>query len=90
MEVKAVMFIEELVPNVNLETAEIEFKGLIEEGPSPSGPAKEISWIKALAAFANTNGGPIAQSTGLWPRRLTVQIRSLNPWNLSSVGRAAD
>ncbi len=51
------MFIEELVPNVNLETAEIEFKGLIEEGSSPSGPAKEISWIKTLAAFANTNGG---------------------------------
>ena len=43
------MFIEELVPNVNLETAEIEFKGLIEEGSSPSGPAKEISWIKTLA-----------------------------------------
>ena len=23
----------------------------------PSRPAKEISWIKTLAAFANTNGG---------------------------------
>lgn len=51
------MYIEELVPNVNLETTEIEFKGLIEEGPSDSGPAKEISWLKTLAAFANTAGG---------------------------------
>ncbi len=26
----------------------------------------------------------------LWPRWLAVQIRSLSPWNLSSVGRAVD
>ena len=57
--VKVDMFIEELVPNVNLETTEIEFKGLIEEGPSQSGSAKEIGWIKTLAAFANTSGGKL-------------------------------
>ncbi len=51
------MYIEELVPDVNLETTETEFKGLIEEGHSQSGPAKEISWISTLAAFANTSGG---------------------------------
>lgn len=51
------MYIEELIPDVNLETTEIEFKGLIEEGPSPSGSAKEIGWLKTLAAFANTSGG---------------------------------
>ena len=30
------------------------------------------------------------QSAGLWLRRQSVRTRSLNPWNLSSVGRAAD
>ena len=51
------MFIEELVPNVNLETMDIEFKGMIEEGHADSGKVKEIGWLKTLAAFANTEGG---------------------------------
>ena len=51
------MLIETLIPDANLETTEIEFKGMIEEGSSPSGNAKEIGWLKTLAAFANTTGG---------------------------------
>lgn len=51
------MYIEELIPEINLETKNIEFKGIIEEGPSESGRSKEIGWLKTLAAFANTDGG---------------------------------
>ena len=51
------MYIEEIVPNINLETKNIEFKGMIQEGKSESGKAKEIGWLKTLTAFANTEGG---------------------------------
>ena len=51
------MLAEELIPNLNLETQNIEFKGIIEEGPSDSGKNKELGWLKTLASFANTDGG---------------------------------
>lgn len=46
------MYIEELVPGINIEDESTEFKGIIEEGEG-----KEIGWLKTIAAFANTNGG---------------------------------
>ncbi len=52
------MQIEELIPGLNIEDSTNEFKGILEEGKSKdSGKAKEIGWLKTLAAFANTEGG---------------------------------
>ena len=51
------MFIYELIPGLNIEDTRNEFKGIIEEGVSESGKSKEISWLKTIAAFANTEGG---------------------------------
>ena len=53
------MYIEELIPGVNLETGNIEFKEILKEGKKPgeSGGYFEIGWLKELAAFANTTGG---------------------------------
>ena len=51
------MLIEELIPDVNLETLETEFKGIIEEGSASTGKPKEIGWLKTIAAFANSRGG---------------------------------
>lgn len=52
------MVLEELIPNLNLEDKNNEFKGIIEEGKSDaSGKPKEIGWLKTLAGFANTEGG---------------------------------
>ena len=54
------MCIEELVPNLNIEDKNNEFKGIIEEGKSDdSGKSKEIGWLKTLAAFANSDGGSL-------------------------------
>lgn len=54
------MLFEELVPSQNLEDYEIEFKGMISEGPSKDGKGREeIGWLKEVAAFANTFGGVI-------------------------------
>ena len=52
------MHIEELIPGVNLESYTVEFKGLIDEGSAEDGKSrKERSWLRTLAAFANTEGG---------------------------------
>ena len=48
------MFIQDLVPNVNIEDVNTEFKGIIEEGEG-----REIAWVKTIAAFANTAGGTL-------------------------------
>ena len=37
------MLFEELRPGINLETTDVEFKGLIEEGKAETGKNKEIS-----------------------------------------------
>ena len=58
MAVNSVLF-EELRPGINLETTDVEFKGLIEEGKAENGKNKEISWLKTMVAFANTNGGSL-------------------------------
>lgn len=50
------MYLQELIPNLNLEDEENEFKGIIEEG-AESGSRKEIGWLKELVAFANSKGG---------------------------------
>ncbi len=50
------MLIQEIA-NVNLESKNIEFKGIIEEGTDRKGKSKEIGWLKTLTAFANTEGG---------------------------------
>ncbi len=53
------MTIEELLPNLSLETTEVEFKGILNFGPSEHGENKEIAWLKTLAAFANGSGGDL-------------------------------
>lgn len=53
------MLIEEILPNINLENYEIEFKGTLDSGKNEKGELKEISWLKSFAAFANGNGGII-------------------------------
>ena len=54
------MLIEELIPSINIEDTQNEFKRIIEEGKSEdSGKSKEISWLKTIAAFANTFGGTL-------------------------------
>ena len=41
------MQIEELIPGINIEDTQNEFKRIIEEGKSEdSGKAKEIGWLK--------------------------------------------
>ena len=51
------MYIEELMPDVNLESRHVEFKGIIDEGKSKQGKTLEIGWLKTLVAYANTDGG---------------------------------
>lgn len=52
------MYLEELVPGINIEDKNNEFKRFLEEGKSEdSGKNKEIGWLKTIAAFANTEGG---------------------------------
>ena len=51
------MQFEELVPRINLETKDIEFKGIIEEGATKNEKKKEIGWLKTFVAYANTDGG---------------------------------
>lgn len=53
------MQFEELIPGINLETKDTEFKGIIEEGTTKNDKKKEISWLKTIVAYANTNGGVI-------------------------------
>lgn len=54
------MYIQELVPNVNLEDMEVEFKGILKEGKKKTDDDREeLEWLKAICAFANTNGGTI-------------------------------
>lgn len=54
------MYLEDLVPGINIEDKRIEFKRYLEEGKSAdSGKAKEVGWLKTIAAFANTQGGTI-------------------------------
>lgn len=52
------MTFEELVPNINIESEIIEFKGLIEEGIE-NNKRKELSWLSVIASFANTKGGTL-------------------------------
>ena len=54
------MLIEEILPNINIENYEIEFKGTLDSGKNQKGELKEINWLKSFAAFANGNGGIIA------------------------------
>ncbi len=54
------MYIEELIPGINIEDKKTEFKRFLEEGKSEdSGKNKETGWLKTIAAFANTDGGVI-------------------------------
>lgn len=53
------MQIDELVPGINLENTNTEFKGIIEEGTDSNGKAREIGWLKTIAAYANTDGGEL-------------------------------
>ncbi len=46
------MYIEELIPKINLEDYNNEFKGIIGEKNS-----NDFGWLKTIAAFANTCGG---------------------------------
>ena len=51
------MQVEELIPGVNLESENCEFKGIIEEGRDEKGRSREVGWLKTLVAFANSKGG---------------------------------
>ncbi len=54
------MLFEEMIRGVNLEDYEVEFKGIIKEGPSSDGVGREeIKWLKEIVAFANTFGGTL-------------------------------
>ena len=55
------MLIEELIPNVNLESEVVEFKGIIQEGENPKDPKHrlEYGWLKEIAGFANSSGGSL-------------------------------
>ena len=53
------MRIEELIPSINIENKNVEFKRYIEEGKDEDGKIKEIGWLKTIAAFANTEGGSL-------------------------------
>ncbi len=54
------MLFEEMLKGVNLEDYEVEFKGIIKEGPSNDCSGREeIKWLKVIAAFANTFGGTL-------------------------------
>ncbi|MCR4838036.1 MAG: putative DNA binding domain-containing protein [Eubacterium sp.] len=53
------MQLEELIPGINLETKEPEFKGIIEEGSTKNEKKKEIGWLKTFVAYANTDGGAL-------------------------------
>lgn len=51
------MLVEDLIPDINLESKDIEFKGILEEGTAEGEKSREIGWLKTIAAFANTCGG---------------------------------
>lgn len=53
------MLFEDLVPGINIESDNTEFKGIIEEGKKSDGTRKEIGWLKTIAAYANTSGGDL-------------------------------
>ena len=55
------MLIEELIPNVNLESKVVEFKGIIQEGENPKDPKHrlEYGWLKEIVGFANSCGGSL-------------------------------
>ncbi len=53
------MQIEELIPGVNLETRQTEFKGILKEGVKKDGTPEEIGWLKTIVAFANSEGGDL-------------------------------
>lgn len=53
------MKLEELFPGIDLETNSIEFKGILNEGKNINGESQTVSWLKTLAAFANSNGGKL-------------------------------
>lgn len=53
------MKIESLLPGVNLESRNVEFKGVIREGRKSDGSLEETGWLKTLVAFANTDGGTL-------------------------------
>lgn len=51
------MYIEDLFPDLELESKTVEYKGIIEEGKKDKGRNCEIGWLRTIAAFANTEGG---------------------------------
>lgn len=57
------MLIEDLIPDIELESTNIEFKGTLEEGENPKDGSLfkrlEYGWLKAVNAFANTSGGTL-------------------------------
>ena len=54
------MLIEDLLPGINLETDEVEFKKTLQEGVSKGKNDRlELGWLRELCAFANTKGGRI-------------------------------
>lgn len=53
------MNIEELLPGINIETNNVEFKGILNDGKNQNGDSLTVSWLKTIAAFANSNGGKL-------------------------------
>ncbi len=54
------MIFENLFPNIGIETKEIEFKGICNEGnDQKTGELLQTRWLKTIVAFANGNGGDL-------------------------------
>ena len=54
------MVISDLLPDVISENSTTAFKKIIREGPNPHGKENyEVSWLKEICAFANSQSGTI-------------------------------
>ena len=53
------MYLQELIPNVNLEDYSTEFKARLLSGLDRDKEDNELKWLKEIVAFANTQGGTL-------------------------------
>ena len=79
------MYFEEILPDIDLESKNIEFKATLEEGENPKDNSilkrLEYGWLKAVNAFANTMGGTLF--VGVEDK--THRILSLTPAEVDKV-----
>lgn len=56
------MFIYDVIPNINLQNLDVEFKTIAKGNQSTDSNKRQIcefDWLKDFVAFSNTNGGTI-------------------------------